>query len=302
MKLPHFIMVGGGRCGSTFFYQLLRQHPDIYLPEPRIWDLEAKDWRWATKDLHFFDQIPASEKNLDMVKYSKNFQGAKERFVIGEVATSYIYFEWVPSLISELLGDIKLIFLLRNPIDRAYSHYWTELVSGKEVLSFKKGIQAEPSRLKSGYISRYHCSYIDRGYYWRQVSRFIPLFSQENLMFILSEDLYKDPKHQMQRVCDFINVDTSFDFQVNNVYRNKINYPIYPSLYRLLNKLFLIFQGKKGLWRLSKTAKKMKGFFPTSGNSYPLMKKKTRERLRRLFEKDIIELANYLGMDLSHWQ
>lgn len=289
MKLPNFLVVGASRCGTTYLYQLLSQHSAIFLPSTQS---ESP----ATKDTHFFDTKYYYEGEVKIDNYANLFQGVKKGQVAGEVATSYMYFEWVPELIANYLGDIQLIFLMRNPIDRAYSQYWRQLIQGKETLAFDKAIKLEPTRLKTSLHDRYSFSYIDRGFYMRQIERFLPLFSAENMLFLFSEDLYQFPEQTFQRICQFLKIDENNSLNLS-VFKNSMLVPKHPFLFRLLKNISYKTSNARFFWRFSKVAKSQFVQMLQHDIKYPKMDLLTRKNLQQAYENDIKQLSDFLNID-----
>jgi len=195
MVLPNFIICGTQKGGTTSLYNYLKEHPQIYLP--------------PKKEIHFFDLY--FKRSIEW--YRKHFIGAEsQRFkAIGEATPSYMYLEEVAERIHNTLPEVKLIFILRNPVDRAYSHYWHEVRLGYEWLSFEEAIKAEPERLARGdIISRLHYSYLDRGKYIIQIDRFRKYFSKDQMLIIIAEELWSNPEQVMRKVFEFLGVDPTF--------------------------------------------------------------------------------------------
>jgi len=186
MPLPNFLCVGAQKAGTTTLHDILIQHPEIYLPE--------------IKETKFFQDNSKYRKGLDY--YEKEFFGKwnGER-AVGEIDSVYMYFEYVPERIYKHLGkDIKLIFMLRNPVDRAYSHYWMSYRRGYETETFERAIELEQKRIKIDEFHKIHFSYIDRGFYAKQIKRYLKLFPKENMLFIIfEEDFLKNRKKQLNR-------------------------------------------------------------------------------------------------------
>lgn len=113
-RLRNFLIVGAMRCGTTFLAHCLGAHPDIYIPR--------------AKEIHYFDVH--FEKGPEW--YKRKFSGAKKEHAVGEATQSYMYLDYVPPRIASLLPDARLIAILRNPVDRAYSHYWFHRALGVE--------------------------------------------------------------------------------------------------------------------------------------------------------------------------
>ena len=131
-KLPDFIIAGGAKCGSTTLVGVLNQNPEIFL-QPATSTLGCEP--------HFFERDPKYAKGIEY--YSKNyFNDANPNQVIGEKAPNYCA-KWVPKRIAKHLPDVKLIFIFRNPIERAYSQWKMYTIRGAEPYSFEKALKVE---------------------------------------------------------------------------------------------------------------------------------------------------------------
>lgn len=207
---PGFIIIGAPRCGTTSLYNYLIRHPCI---APAF-----------QKEIHFFDinfrkgiawyraHFPSFVHRYYVKKIRK--QG---RFVTGEASPYYIFHPHVPKRISEIMPQVKLIVLLRNPIDRAYSHYHRNVKRGRETLSFEDSIEEEKERLQGemekmlndeNYYSLNHrqYSYLSMGIYIDQLKVWLRFFSKEQILILKSENLYNDPPAVFKQVIDFLNL------------------------------------------------------------------------------------------------
>jgi hypothetical protein len=205
--LPDFLIIGAQRSGTTSLQRYLIQHPCI-----------AAAFR---KEVHFFD------RNLrkDITWYREHFPSCiykyyvktilQRQFMTGEATASYIFYPHAARLIFETLPKIKLIVLLRNPVDRAYSHYQHEVSLGYELLSFSEAIEREPERLdgekakmvadKSYDSYNYdHYSYLSRGVYADQLQDWLKRFLREQILILRSEDFFAEPNRILQQVIRFL--------------------------------------------------------------------------------------------------
>jgi hypothetical protein len=207
--MPDFIIIGGQRCGTTTLYGLLTEHPCI-VPALR-------------KEVHFFEKN--FHRGIDWYRaffplslqkyYAHTVQG--RRVVTGEATAYYIFHPHAPRRIVQTLPDVKLIALLRNPVDRAYSHYQHEVRKGREPLSFEEATEKESERIKEsaeavhtqdGVDDRDYCyySYLSRGIYVDQLKQWMALFPRKQILTLRSEDLYENPAKVVRQVQDFLGV------------------------------------------------------------------------------------------------
>jgi hypothetical protein len=199
---PNFIIIGGQKCGTTSLYNYLTQHPCIY---PAIY-----------KEAHFFDNYYSSFK-LGIHWYKAQFPSIvyqyyckkvkKLEIITGEATPYYIFHPLAPKRVQKLIPNVKLIAILRNPVDRAYSHYYHSVKRGYETLSFEDAIEKEKKRLKDEKFSNYnhqHYSYLSRGIYVEQLKNWLALFPKKQLLIVKSEDLFIDPPSIYNKVIEFL--------------------------------------------------------------------------------------------------
>ena len=188
------------KSGTTTLYDILRQHPEIYVPHSR--------------KPHFFD-IPENYKNgIDW--YEKNYFKNADKKVIAEFTPSYFFDKEVPKRIFNDLGPkVKFIVLLRHPVDRAYSHYLHSKRDEHEELDFVESLNKEEDRLlnhiqNKDYLSYLRNSYISQGLYGDMMERYLKYFKLDNFMFIHFEKefLLKRDK-TIHKVLEFLDIDSS---------------------------------------------------------------------------------------------
>lgn len=197
MSLPNFICLGAAKSGTTTLHDILRQHPEIYIP--------------SFKEPHFFD-IPENYKNgIDW--YKKNYYRNALSRVIADFTPSYFFEKEAPKRIFDHLGkDVKFIVLLRHPVDRAYSHFLHSIRDEHENLSFIDSLISEKDRLQTfekegDYLSYLRNSYSLQGQYGDMLERYLKYYSLENFLFIHFEDEFIAKRDQtIQRVLNFLQI------------------------------------------------------------------------------------------------
>ena len=197
-QLPDFLIIGAQKGGTTSLYDYLIQHPGINTA--------------FRKEVHFFD------KNYDkgLGWYKAFFPLKTKEGITGEASPFYLYHPLVPQRVKTDLSGTKLIVLLRDPVQRAYSHFKMEKRRGHEKLSFLEALEQESARLSeekkmlmNGKFSYSHqfFSYLDRGKYAEQLERWFKLFPRNQFLILESESFFKDPKSQYEKVLKFLNVE-----------------------------------------------------------------------------------------------
>jgi hypothetical protein len=213
--LPDFIIIGTQKGGTTSLYRYLCHHPQV---------LHA-----LGKGIHFFDSHFDRGDGWYRSHFHVNLSRKSEGLITGESSPDYMIHPRVPDRIASTLPEVKLIALLRNPIDRAYSHYAHELRKGREALSFDEAIEAEEQRL-SGEVERMernedydswalrHFSYLTRGRYADQLERWLSRFPLQSFLFLRSEDLYENPASTTGKALEFLGLPAleSREFQRMN--------------------------------------------------------------------------------------
>ena len=280
-RLPDFLICGAQRGGTTALYHYLRSHPQVYMP--------------GKKELHFFDQ----NYHRGLKWYSRFFkQTCRDGCIVGEATPSYMYLEEVPQRIKRVLPDVKLIFVLRHPVDRAYSHYWLEVRLGLEPLSFEEALLKEPRRLATGSLfNRIHYSYIDRGRYAAQLERFLKLFPRRNIFVATHRELRSNPADLLARISRFLGIDHRY--WENHAFTRGYNVGRSPRSW--------------GIHRAGVTIARRLGHSPpgillrlglmllNTKRGYPPMRSGTRRMLLNHYKAWNKKLEKMLGLELDWW-
>ena len=205
-----FIIGGTQKGGTTALDHYLRNHPQIGMA--------------IKKEVHFFDNEKTfSSPDFSFSDYDKSFDFKLNRKIYGEATPIYLY--WKPSCkrIWEYNPNIKLIFILRNPIERAFSHWNMQVDRNIETESFGYAIRNESNRIKESLpLQNRFFSYIDRGLYAKQIERFLRFFPHDQLLFIKYDDFYKDQEQTLFKIFHFLGVNsTEFTFEHKTIHKRK---------------------------------------------------------------------------------
>lgn len=264
--LPSYLAIGAARSGTTWLASNLMCHPDVYMP--------------VQKELHFFDRN--YQNGIEW--YEAFFNGRNER-AIGEATPAYLYFEQIPGLIHRHMPEVKLIVLLRSPIERAYSHYWNIRAKAKKgdenySMSFEEKIRRTP-RL------------IEEGMYAQNLKRYLQLFRREQLLVLLYDDLKRDPRGLLRAVYDHIGVREWYENRLveqmvnasaSKVGQSALAYKLYRGMMRV------------GLYDMANRVDSWnRGTLPEMNPSTHAM------LLEKYYLGEIRELQAMLGRDLTEW-
>ena len=201
-SLPDYVMIGGMKCGTTSLFQYLQQHPGVS--------------KVYVEEVHYFDLNYHRGLNWYRAHFPMMDKGDGRR-ISGDDSPYYIYHPLVPDRIKQDLPDVRLIALLRDPVDRAYSHYHHERRRGREDLSFEEALDKEGERLAGeeeqmrkdpGYVSMHHQrhSYVSRGRYAEQLRTWFDVFPKDRFLILQSEAMFHRPQAVLDRVLAFLDL------------------------------------------------------------------------------------------------
>lgn len=192
MNLPRFLCVGTSKSGTTSLHSILAQHPEIYLPEQ--------------KEVHYFDNDENYKKGPSW--YEQQFSKAKPGQLIGEITPDYLFYDYAPKRMLDQLGkDIKLILMLRNPVDRAYSEYLFNVRRGYFDKPFEQVIEEEKKFDINNFENRFYI-HIYRSMYASHIQNLQKYFTDPDQYFyiIFEEDFKNNQEQTIERLLDFLDV------------------------------------------------------------------------------------------------
>jgi len=140
-------------------------------------------------------------------KYQRLYEGAVGYKAIGDASTGYLWDPKSAELIHDVCPDAKIVIMLRDPVERAYSHYCMFETVGREKLSFYEALQRNQRELVTANGTWHLCMYLEYGYYYEQVLRYIETFGKENVGIFIFDDLNRDPRGVMTAICNHIGID-----------------------------------------------------------------------------------------------
>lgn len=273
--LVNFIIAGGQKCGTTSVFAVMRKHPDVFVPD--------------IKEVHFFDRDESFNKGKDF--YEGFFKKSRGEKAVLDITPNYMYGEKVPERISSMLPNVKIIFLLRDPAKRAYSHYRDHVRRQAEKLPFSEAIRSNPS-------------YIEKSLYFKHLKRFLEYFDRNDIKVYKSEILFKDPKIFYKNFCDFMGVDP--DLFTGSDLGEKKNFARMPKVV-FFEKIFLTQNRLLGNLRrkIPGILKEKIRYLNEKYNMKEIVSKDLNPNdilfLRKKLEADIDKLKNIFNIDVSDW-
>tara|TARA_B110000090_G_scaffold14173_1_gene14158 strand:- start:17 stop:883 length:867 start_codon:yes stop_codon:yes gene_type:complete len=286
MKVDFFI-VGAPKSGTTSLYHYLSEHPQVEMSSQKEPDY------FSDKAIHEQGMYYAKNRVDTLDKYESLFV-QKESVVYGEASVSYLFYENVAEDIKKYNPNAKIIIMLRDPIERAFSHYLMDYRLGLISDSFEN-VLAKISKHKNAHL--FYQQYIEVSKYAKQIQRYLDFFKKENILFIDYEDFKKNVSKTVDQVYNFLNISTEFVADINTKHntfimpKNKIIRLIYSFVFlrKILTFLFPVYLVKNIRVLLFKSDKK------------PELLKETRSQLRIIFNDDIKKLEEVLSKDYSKW-
>lgn len=297
--LPNFIIGGAAKAGTTSLCHYLNQHPEIFISpekEPRYFTPEM-----FTRDLSGPLRAGARRDPPSLESYLALFSGVIAETAIGEASTEYLYYPQAPCRIHKLLPEAKLIFVLRNPVDRAFSAYCYQRRDGCESLSFQAAIAREDFRFQNCW--RPGWLYVRSGFYYEQLKRYFDFFPAENIRIYRYEQLSKNPLSLCQDIFGFLGVN--YEFEPNVVERKNVSYLLkYPAFVQSLRRNSAALAAKSAL--LSCFSGSVRTSLPETFRTLfyapkPKLSPELRKNLIGLFEPDIKQLEQLTNTDFSDW-
>jgi len=204
-SLPDFLIVGTQKGGTTSLYHYLTQHKNI-----------AKSSRKEINYFNLSNRQPLKDYQLYFPLKIKKFFNPK--LICGEATPDYIIYPQLPKLIKETIPNVKIIMVLRNPVDRVFSHYSHNLMMKREWLSLEEAIEFEEKRIGKNHVNVFtnkvdmiknysNYSYINKSIYHEQVSHYKEFFGDNNILILQSEKLFKNPLEITNLCLDFLNLE-----------------------------------------------------------------------------------------------
>lgn len=295
MTLPNFLIIGAAKSGTTALYHYLKQHPQIYMSpikEPHFFSYEGEEALGLGQGRKPTDHI------TDINAYRRLFEGVSVETAVGEASPSYIYITQSPERIRHHIPDAKLMAVLRDPADRAYSNFLYALKLGREPLTdFALALREEETRIRKGWGPFWH--YQRKGFYYEQLKRYFDRFDRDQIRVYLYEDLNTEAVGVLRDIFSFLGVDESYvpdisaRLNVSGVPKGRFSRAVVTSIDTVNPLLKRVLPTQLRTVRESIRDKVL--------DKPPPPPTEAREYLVELYREDILRLQDLIHRDLSAW-
>ncbi len=275
--IPNFLVVGATKAATTWLYKCLDSHPEIYVP--------------SLKEVNYFSYRYAKGDRW----YLSHFKDVRDEKAVGELSPSYMVSDRAADRIYNFNPDIRPIFLLRNPIERAYSHYCMEL----RYKTVSEDIDRE-CHLESIIVRE--------GLYYQHISQFSRLFPRENLKFVIYDDIKTEPEQVLADIFSFLGVKP--DLENPELFKQRYTkQPIqkFGGLYTSLVAVYRWINNNNQLGRSMLNFLKDRGVndrfhqLNSVEKDYPQFSLSKKQELADFYREDIQQLSKIIDRDMSYW-
>lgn len=295
--LPNFLIIGAPKCGTSALYFCLEQHPEIYMSPIKEPDFFAFENDPPTYRTPFGNEARANKRAIVTLReYVALFDDVRSEKAVGEASTIYLYHPSAPKRIHAYIPDARLVAILRNPIERAYSSFLHQIREGLEPLEdFEQALLAEEERLAKNFGVLWR--YVDVGLYSQQLERYYSVFDRSQIRIYLYEDFSETPEKMLIDLFQYLGVDPTFcprrgRFNVTGVPRSRI-------LQSLIDQVAGNFPLKSLIPR--RPRRRASWFVRGLNLRKPDMSEDARRYLNDVFRDEILKLQGMLSRDLSRW-
>jgi hypothetical protein len=307
-RLPDFVIGGAMKAGTTTLHQLLARHAGVFIPEREIHFFCLDD---ITEHPDFAAPmggkwvLPDFEADLaaNLGWYRSFFGSARPDQLVGEHSTVYLPSSKAPERIARILPEARLVFLLRDPVARAWSHYWHRVRRGRAVHGFEATLRYAPHTL------------LTRGFYRRQLEAFFEHIPRERIKVLIFEELIREPQRVLDSVTTFLGLRPNLDLSGVGTHFHRGDAVRFPRLQLLQNRLFrpLVTRAHRPdlpgmpaarLGAPERLALKLDAGLRAinrTGAGLPAMQSRTQEFLAALFARENAGLSELLGIDLERF-
>lgn len=309
VKSPNFLIIGAAKSGTTAIWHYLKQHPEVYMAPTKhtrffAFESEEPDFRGPPPPM----RGPAAKNSTvpyaitDVDAYHALFDAVASETAIGEASHSYLYQPLAARRIHDYAPDMKLIAILRNPAERAFSHYRQMVRDGREpITEFTRALAEEEERVRDLWWPDFH--YVRIGLYHEQLARYFDLFGRDQVKVYLYEDLNSSPYAVLEDIFRFLGVDDGFvpettaRYNASGVPRSKVLHYSLQNLRRFRPFVERLLPDKQHR-RLLRVGSNLHNRNLANARLAPEVRKRV---IDEYFRRDVLELQSLIRRDLSAW-
>lgn len=299
LEVPNTLIIGAMKAGTTALHRILGQHPEVYLSQPKeLFFFDYGDCREHPKMLdknYCLDEDWNSPANMDW--YLNKFADRGKQKIVGEATPTYLSSKKAPARIASTLKNPKLIVMLRDPVERTYSHYLHMVRFGEAVFSFQDMLKFSPREL------------LFRSFYKESLERYLKYFDRNQIHLIIFERFIEKPEETLHSLCRFLGIDANYKFKVKNPNKGKAPWIMRLSLlynYFISTKIQDIYDGRHP--EIDSTCKNL-GLLIDQGirkllnlrKRKPPMDPLIRDRLINIFQAENEGLSDIIGEKIPEW-
>jgi hypothetical protein len=296
MAWPSFILIGASKSATTTIHALLDQHPDVFMSTPK----EPGYWAYQVNTPYRHHvTMPEKSKIRTTSAYQALFDPGAGAIARGESSTQYISTPGIAPYLREHLPDVKLIAVLRHPVERAFSAYMHLVREGRETeTDFRRALELEEERIREGYGNLWH--YKNQGYYYKQLKLFYDVFPEKQIQVYLYDEFVSNPAAMLESLFCFIGVPATFRPELRER-RNVSGVPRARWLYRALLSENLCKEVVKRLvprvW-----CRRVKEYVAAGIMKKVQLPADCAHELSESYQEDMASLESLIGKDLSEWR
>jgi hypothetical protein len=307
-RFPDFIIGGAMKCGTSSIHTILSSRKDVFIPGGEVHFFTMGDPIQSTETVKFDpDRTRFDLDSKEKVEwYESFFEDASEEQLIGEDSTTYLPSQVAPERIQKMLPEVKLIFMLRNPVDRTHSHYRHLVNSGRATKTFEQELMHGSSTLHL------------RSMYKPQLERYFQIFSRDQIKVVLFERFVQETQAVVDEVCSYLDLPGSIDLDEVQTHANPSWYPKWPKIYFAINYLL---KGKIDRYRYHWPGEPSETHSPDFSfgerlirglllrirrrmpkqESYPPMDELMRERLKQIYARRNRGIGKMIDADIGKY-
>jgi len=295
MMFPNFLCIGAPKSGTTSLYDVLKQHKDVFLP--------------TFKEPHFFDSNKSWNKGVEW--YQSSYYAKASHQCVGDFTPTYLSNNLAPGRIRKVLGNqVKFVVILRNPIDRAYSHYLHTKRDQHENLSFIEALEEEEQRLhkyrkENDHIGMIRFAYQEQGMYAKQLERYFKLFDRGQFYITTFDNFVSKQEQVIKEVCAFLGLQDQEGMQYV-LQSNKSSEARSVALKNLIKKPSMIKKLAKWLVPSFAIRQELRNYVQALNNKSiekkPLPEIDRKNCYQRYFKQEIQSLEDLLSINLTNWK